>query len=67
MNEPYETTPDGEPHATADYFTRVIAGLLLAMIVLVAASCPAKASEGVTQLPLEHLSIKHLSVTTTQE
>lgn len=43
MSEPYETMPEGEPHAAADYITRLLAGLLLAMIVLVAAACPAPA------------------------
>ena len=45
MNEPYESIPDGEPHAIADWITRILAGLLLAMIVLVASACPAQAGE----------------------
>ena len=43
--EPYESMPEGEPHATTDWLTRVVASLLLALIVLIAAACPAKASE----------------------
>ena len=40
---PYEVYPESDPHAAADWITRLLAGLLLAMIVLIAAACPAKA------------------------
>jgi hypothetical protein len=46
MNEePYECLPEGEPHAATNYITRLLAGLLIALIVLIASACPAKASE----------------------
>ena len=41
--EPYEVMPEGELHAKADYITRLLAGLLLTLIVMVASACPAKA------------------------
>ena len=41
--EPYECLHEGPDHAAVDYITRLLAGLLLAMIVLIAAACPAKA------------------------
>lgn len=44
-NEPYEVLPEGEPHAATNYITRLLAGLLIALIVLIASACPAKASE----------------------
>mgnify|MGYP003543484825 CR=1 FL=1 len=43
--EPYECLPEGPGHAAVDYITRLLAGLLLALIVLIASACPAKASE----------------------
>ena len=45
MSEPYETMPEGQPHALADWITRLLAFLLLALIVLIASACPAKAAE----------------------
>ena len=42
---PYECLPEGPKHAAADYITRLLAGLLLALIVLIASACPAKAAE----------------------
>lgn len=45
MNEPYEVIPEGEKHAKADWITKVIAAVLVALIILLAASCPAKAEE----------------------
>ena len=41
--QPYEVYPESDPHAAADWITRLLAGLLLALIVLIAAACPAKA------------------------
>lgn len=41
--EPYEVYPESDPHAAADYITRLLAFLLLALIVLIASACPAKA------------------------
>ena len=43
--EPYECMNESDPHAAADYITRLLAGLLLALIILVASACPAKAAE----------------------
>ena len=42
---PYEVYPESDPHAAADWITRLLAFLLLALIVLIASACPAKASE----------------------
>ena len=42
---PYEAYPESDPHAAADWITRLLAGLLLALIVLIASACPAKADE----------------------
>lgn len=44
-NEPYEVMPEGEPHAVADWFTGLIAALMLALIIVIAASCDANAGE----------------------
>lgn len=44
MTEPYESMPEGEKHAVADWLTRAVATVLLALIILVAASCPAHAA-----------------------
>jgi len=41
--QPYEVYPESDPHAAADWITRLLAGLLLALIVLIASACPAKA------------------------
>lgn len=43
--EPYEVYPEADPHAATDYITRLLAGLLLALIVLIASACPAQAAE----------------------
>ena len=43
--QPYETMNEGEPHAATNYIARLLAGLLIALIVLIASACPAKASE----------------------
>ena len=42
---PYEVYPESDPHAAADWITRLLAFLLLALIVLIASACPAKAAE----------------------
>ena len=41
--EPYECMNEADPHAATDYITRLLAGLLLALIVMIASACPAKA------------------------
>ena len=43
-NEPYETTPDGEEHATVDWITRIVTCVLLALIITLMAACPAQAA-----------------------
>lgn len=45
MNEPYEVMPEGEPHAVVDWFTKLIAALMLVLIIVIAASCEANAGE----------------------
>ena len=44
MSEPYEVMPEGEKHATVDWIARIICGVLLALIILVASACPAHAA-----------------------
>ena len=42
--EPYESLPEGEPHAAIDWIAKAIVLLMLALIILVASACPAKAA-----------------------
>ena len=42
--EPYECLPEGEPHAAIDWIAKAIVLLMLALIILVASACPAKAA-----------------------
>lgn len=42
--QPYEVMNEGEPHAEMDWLAKVIGLLMLALIILVASACPAKAA-----------------------